>query len=390
MRSGTRLPNEMASTRLPSVTVDALYEERVKFTLTGTDVSVANALRRVLLAEVPCLAIDLVYITENTSVLHDEFIAHRLGLVPLRWKPKDREPGERFPFPDACACDFGAGFDVCPKCSVELTLHKVNDNEADGDAIKVTSRDLQVSRPLRWWERRGGGGAAAFALAEKHPALLPSRFKRTLRRASPARARSQFALEQVTEEVEVAHFVNAEEEKLCGEPDEGIVIVKLAPGQRLSLRAVAQLGTGKMHAKWNPTATVAMRYEPEIRLNHELLERVSRADKRDFVRRCQPDVFVFDESTALITLGKVAASKANNIDEIRKVGAAIAKKYTPTENIVSVGFVPDKFIFSVETSGALAPELIVQSGLATLVAKMGMLAVESARAAALATGGAAR
>lgn len=199
----------------------------------------------------------------------------------------------------------------------------------------------------------------------------------------------QFALEQVTEEVEVAHFVNAEEEKLCGEPDEGIVIVKLAPGQRLSLRAVAQLGTGKMHAKWNPTATVAMRYEPDIRLNHELLERISRADKRDFVRRCQPDVFVFDESTALVTLGKVA-SKANNIDEIRKVGAAIAKKYTPTENIVSVGFVPDKFIFSVETSGALAPELIVQSGLATLVAKMGMLSVESARAAALATGGASR
>ena len=38
--------------RVPTVTVDALYEERVKFTLSGTDVSVANALRRVLLAEV--------------------------------------------------------------------------------------------------------------------------------------------------------------------------------------------------------------------------------------------------------------------------------------------------------------------------------------------------
>ena len=42
--------------RVPTVTVDALYEERVKFTLSGTDVSVANALRRVLLAEASAAA----------------------------------------------------------------------------------------------------------------------------------------------------------------------------------------------------------------------------------------------------------------------------------------------------------------------------------------------
>lgn len=327
--------------RVPTVTVDALYEERVKFTLSGTDVSVANALRRVLLAEVPCLAIDLVYIYENTSVLHDEFIAHRLGLVPLRWKHRDRLPETRFPFPDACECDLSSGVDVCPKCSVELVLNVVNNADADGDSIKVTSRDLN------------------------------------------------FALEHVAEEVEVAHFVNAEEEKLCREPDEGIVIVKLGPGQKLTLRAVAQLGTGKMHAKWNPTATVAMRYEPDIRLNHELLERVSAADKRDFVRRCQPDVFAYDASTGLVGLGK-AARKASNLDEIRKVGAAISKAYSATDNVVAVGVVPDRFIFSVETSGALHPETIVVSALNALVLKMGMLQAEANRAITSQFGGGAR
>jgi DNA-directed RNA polymerase II subunit RPB3 len=100
-------------------------------------------------AQVPCLAIDLVYIYENTSVLHDEFIAHRLGLVPLRWKHRDRLPETRFPFPDACECDLSSGVDVCPKCSVELVLNVVNNADADGDSIKVTSRDLNVSGRAR-------------------------------------------------------------------------------------------------------------------------------------------------------------------------------------------------------------------------------------------------
>jgi DNA-directed RNA polymerases I and III subunit RPAC1 len=65
-----------------------LDEESVVFDLVGVDVSIANALRRILLAEVPTVAIETVYIQENTSIVQDEVLSHRLGLVPIRADPR--------------------------------------------------------------------------------------------------------------------------------------------------------------------------------------------------------------------------------------------------------------------------------------------------------------
>ena len=72
-------------TNLPSVKIlDPCSRYSLKFELSNTELSIANALRRIIISEVPTMAIDIVQVAENTSPLNDEFIAHRLGLVPLR------------------------------------------------------------------------------------------------------------------------------------------------------------------------------------------------------------------------------------------------------------------------------------------------------------------
>lgn len=74
---------EMPNPRFPQIEIQELRDDFIKFELSDTDASVANAIRRVMIAEVPTLAIDLVSIEINTSVMTDEFLAHRLGMIPL-------------------------------------------------------------------------------------------------------------------------------------------------------------------------------------------------------------------------------------------------------------------------------------------------------------------
>lgn len=69
--------------RFPTVRIRDIKDDVLKFELRDTDASIANALRRIMIAEVPTLAIDLVEIESNSSVLNDEFLAHRLGLIPI-------------------------------------------------------------------------------------------------------------------------------------------------------------------------------------------------------------------------------------------------------------------------------------------------------------------
>jgi DNA-directed RNA polymerase subunit D len=109
-------------------------ETTIRILVRDIDVTLMNALRRIALAEVPSMAIDEVVMIENSSILQDEMIAHRLGLVPL----KTDLDGYNLPEDCKCQSEFG-----CTVCRVTLTL----DAESKEGTRTVYSGELVSENP---------------------------------------------------------------------------------------------------------------------------------------------------------------------------------------------------------------------------------------------------
>lgn len=105
-------------------------ENKLTFVIKDSDPVFVNTLRRVILSELPTMAIKKVNLVKNGSALFDEILAHRLGLLPL-----STDLGS-YNMQDECTCK-GAG---CAKCQATLTL------KAEGP-ITVYASDIKPSDP---------------------------------------------------------------------------------------------------------------------------------------------------------------------------------------------------------------------------------------------------
>jgi DNA-directed RNA polymerase subunit D len=109
-------------------------DTNLRVVIKDADVPLMNALRRIALAEVPSMAIDEVVMIENSSILQDEIIAHRLGLTPLKTDL------DSYNLPEECECQSEFG---CSLCRVTLTL----DAEAKEGTRAVYSGELVSENP---------------------------------------------------------------------------------------------------------------------------------------------------------------------------------------------------------------------------------------------------
>jgi len=105
-------------------------KDSVTFELKGVSPAFANALRRAIAEDVPTLAIHNIEIFKNNSVLYDEVVGHRLGLIPLTTDIKGYEPLPA----DAPEGEFVA------KSMVQLSL------KAKGPAL-VVAGDMKTKDP---------------------------------------------------------------------------------------------------------------------------------------------------------------------------------------------------------------------------------------------------
>lgn len=306
-----------AGTRQPKIEITSLSEDVIKFTLGGTDISMANALRRIMLAEVPTLAIDFVSVEENTSVLFDEFLVHRLGLLPLNSVDVDSYKTQR-----DCSCataddDMGSGGEGCPFCTVKFTL----DVENTQDAVRhVTHFDIQPDFT----------DDAHNQDIEKQPVPVPR-------------------LQDGDDE-------NEKNRK-------GIVLVKLKRNQSIKMTMTANKSIGKAHSKYNPCGTAVFKYEPVVRLNRDIERDMTLNQKVDLCRVCPRKVFDIDDGNNL----QVVEEKACIFCDQCTVWAGEEIK---NPNLVRITHKPDVFHFTVEGTGARPPQDIVRAALEVLQEKL--------------------
>src|SRR3989338_731529 len=99
-----------------TIKLEKIKEERKKnkfvFMIKGADEIFANTIRRLILEEVPTLAVEDLEIKDNGSALFDEMLGLRLGLVPIKTDLKS------YNTKDKCKCA-GAG---CAQCELKITL----------------------------------------------------------------------------------------------------------------------------------------------------------------------------------------------------------------------------------------------------------------------------
>jgi len=186
------------------VEVINLTDNEAEFDLIGVDAAVANTLRRILIAEVPTIAIESCFIYNNTSIMHDEILAHRLGLVPIKADPRVF---------DFVGDDGVLSEDNHLKFKLNVKCTKNPDAKPDATDPKELYINSNVMSGDLEWIPQGNQRAEHGDIAPVHPDIL---------------------------------------------------LTKLRPGQEVDIEMNCVKGIGKEHAKWSPVGTASYRLLPEI------------------------------------------------------------------------------------------------------------------------------
>jgi DNA-directed RNA polymerase I and III subunit RPAC1 len=360
------------------------------FEIIGVDVSFANALRRIMIAEIPTMALEHVYMWNNSGLIHDEVLSHRLGLVPLNVDPRlfdeyghDVDDNGEMAFTDRNTIVFRLNV-VCGKnevdderiqkkrnaqfkaeglisgYDVEKEQQQKKEKEVkmrvgdDDDEMKEEVEEPSVMN-LYIADRAAADAAASNLNQSSTPIDTPHRpftkhvYTRDLLWTPQGNQLARFPLHSSG----VGSGVGGGIRPL----HEDILLAKLRPGQVIELEAHARKGTGKDHAKWSPVATASYRLMPSIEVVKPIYDELA----EELVNWMEPGVFTLEET-----------------DEAgHRVKAVVVNPYACTmsrnfmrnpvlKESIKMSRIPNHFIFSVESVGMMEPAVIVAEALKVL------------------------
>jgi DNA-directed RNA polymerase I and III subunit RPAC1 len=274
-----------------------------------------------MLSEIATLAIEDVFIYQNTSIIQDEVLAHRLGLIPLCGDPKGLE-------------------------WMKWYVKPTDDNEGSGGPSDFNCAILHLDIECNWQE----GGLQRAVAGETDPDKLYTNH-------------SVYAKDLVWAPLgKQAEMFDAAQPIRATNPD--ILIVKLRPGQRITLTMHAMKGIGQDHAKFSPVATASYRLLPTI----DILSPIVGADAKKFARCFPKGVIRLDPITSSDVAsdpslsGHEGENKAVVDKPMNDTVSRECLRHPEFKDKVKLGRVRDHFIFRVESTGQIeSDELFLES-----------------------------
>ncbi|KAL8848598.1 MAG: hypothetical protein Q9221_006372 [Calogaya cf. arnoldii] len=293
------------------------------FSLIGLDASIANAFRRILLSEIPTLAIEYVFVHNNTSIVQDEVLSHRLGLIPLTGNPKGLRWLQQY--------------------------RKPTDEDPEGSGVQdintiVMKLKVECTKADNYNELNKKG--------ENDPRLL---YKHAHVYAKD--------LEFVVSGRQDAFFSGEANKIKSVHPD--ILLTKMRPGQCINMEMHCIKGIGADHAKFSPVATASYRLLPSISITKPILGN----DAKKFAR-CFPKGVIGLEEVSPSEAKKEGSGYEGHEGEKKAVVKNTFKdtvsreclRHPEFEGRVKLGRVRDHFIFMVESTGQYqSDELFLES-----------------------------
>ncbi|KAF8312317.1 RBP11-like subunits of RNA polymerase [Clavulina sp. PMI_390] len=291
-----------------TVAVTSLSEVAIEFDLVGVDASIANAFRRALIAEVPTMAIEHVYIYDNTGVVQDEVLAQRLGLIPLQVEAEDFDYVDTsVPIDDQLNDRNALVFSLEIACE---RVKKPPPGAVSPDDLYINSN--VYSKHLQWKPEGNQGRNPKYKSKPPKPAL------------------------------------------------EHILLAKLRPGQRILATLHAIKGRGEIHAKWSPVATASYRLLPRINIRGPIPP-----EHQQLFQQCFPEGVIGRRKNPNTGEQEVYVKDARKDTVSREV-----LRHDEFDGLVDLTRVRDFFLFRVETSGVTAPENLFPQAVKVLRSKI--------------------